>query len=902
MSKNLFLVPFFHYMSMIPEIASNIDKDRLANPDAFYWPGYMWIWNDQLTREGLLSQLRDMKARQALTPMVVPEPKAFRPKNMPTRLDPEYLSDAFLDLYREMVDAAASTGMNIWLYDEGGWPSGSVCGDLVRRFPGLARQRLMKRDIITWKGREIRVPTRCVAVNLYKRGNKRHACEFVRHLSPGETCKIPFRRARVVAFTINRHGRYPDLLNPRSTAEFLRMTHERYKSVLQDHFGKTVTMMFTDEPNIPAKPPWTDDAAAGFLERKGYDLLPRLLSLFEGESASDVQTRVDYADWWSDRFAKAYFGQIQQWCHENGLLSGGHLNGEDESLGCLHHGFGHVLRPLRRMDVPGVDVIWRQLWPGKLNHHFPKYASSVAHQKGSSWALSESFAVYGAGLTPAQMKWIVDYQAVRGITLFDLAVYQQSNLDWFTGGERPVFGDSNPLWHVMDQVHGYIARLGYLLSCGQPEITIAVYYPVRDFWANETDVHLQAAAHDRVVQRLLDLQCDFDFIDDDLLVDPATSVDAGALHVGPMRYRIICLSPTKWISPAARTALSKYARSGVKVLWVTNASNIDEEVVIPEGMTVASLDHVRDHLPGLVEIQPDTPGLHERLRACKRRLSDGAVYFITNEHAESIEATVVFHEDGIPLHVDPGSGKIGSVPGAVKRGKGWEIPLKFYFAGSRVIWFNTGPTVEVEPSPDEDEDTRHSCSRKGLVIDEGWNGQVVRSYEIQKAGFEVYDFSSQETSGHVTPPGILANPVHVMQPRSNPIPIALGDWRSWAGEGFSGEIEYSVEFPCTQSVAEAARSLDLGDVRYVARVELNGCDLGTRTWAPYSFPIGNKLQMGRNVLRVRVTNTLANQYHSFSPDAHWSKARLGPYHPRALKFEVDSLPSGLYGPVAIMTS
>ncbi|MGI6414395.1 MAG: hypothetical protein ACOX1P_01900 [Thermoguttaceae bacterium] len=45
---------------------------------------------------------------------------------------------------------------------------------------------------------------------------------------------------------------------------------------------------------------------------------------------------------------------------------------------------------------------------------FPKFASSAAHQNGTALTLTESFGVYGNGLTPAQIKWLVDaYWASR---------------------------------------------------------------------------------------------------------------------------------------------------------------------------------------------------------------------------------------------------------------------------------------------------------------------------------------------------------------------------------------------------------------------------------------------------------------------------------------------------------
>ena len=110
------------------------------------------------------------------------------------------------------------------------------------------------------------------------------------------------------------------------------------------------------------------------------------------------------------------------------------------------------MRQLRAMDVPGVDMIWRQVFPGQPNHHFPKFASSAAHQNGTALAFTESFCVYGNGLTPAQMKWIVDFQYVRGITLLVSGCYPLSTHDHHMTGERPHFGPVDPLWDFLPDV------------------------------------------------------------------------------------------------------------------------------------------------------------------------------------------------------------------------------------------------------------------------------------------------------------------------------------------------------------------------------------------------------------------------------------------------------------------
>ena len=49
---------------------------------------------------------------------------------------------------------------------------------------------------------------------------------------------------------------------------------------------------------------------------------------------------------------------------------------------------GDYFRNLSKVQIPGVDAIWNQIWPGTLND-FPKLASSVAHVYGKPRAFSE---------------------------------------------------------------------------------------------------------------------------------------------------------------------------------------------------------------------------------------------------------------------------------------------------------------------------------------------------------------------------------------------------------------------------------------------------------------------------------------------------------------------------------
>ena len=82
---------------------------------------------------------------------------------------------------------------------------------------------------------------------------------------------------------------------------------------------------------------------------------------------------------------------------------------------------------------------------------------------------------------------------------------------------------------------------------------------------------------------------------------------------------------------------------------------------------------------------------------------------------------------------------------------------------------------------------------------------------------------------------------------------ALASWTAW-DDAFSGTMRYSCRFD------GAARRIDLGDVREMARVRVNGRDLGVRFMKPYTFdvPAGIALKAD-NVLEVEVTSLGANR-------------------------------------------
>lgn len=832
-----------------------IELNQFENPESFYWPAYFWGWNDKTTKEVITDQLEDMNNHGAKRICLHPFPKAFRPGTF--FMEPDYMTPEYLELWKYATEECNRLDMKSYLYDEGGWPSGSCLGEVIKQNPDLAYQKLTCQILTPDKGSTFNIPDTCITAFLYQ-GDKK-----VNQLTPGSSITVTMDNARILLFKVTKGISfsslpYPDLLNPKSTQEFLRLTHEKYKEVVGSHFGSTVQMTFTDEAQA-ANPGWTNDIVTDFKSKFGYDLRDELPSIFEGDSEHDRKVRIDYFNWWTRRHADSYYGQIQEWCRQNNLLSSGHLNGEDATAFARRYGYGHPLRALRRMDVPGIDVIWRQIWPWQNNHHFPKYASTVAHQSGMPWTMTESFAIYGAGLTPSQMKWIMDYQYVRGINLLVISAYYISNRDRFLESARHVWGPGNPFWQHIYQFHEYIARIGYLTSLGKPGIKTALYYPINDIWAGGSELDTICSSHDLLAKVLLQNQCDFDFIDDDILEQKSTRIVDGNIVVGPMSYNVVCVSRNRYMSEKSVAKLEKLIDEGGKVFWVDNLT----EGNIPKGIVRTNISELPSLITPVVGLNVPNPAI----RVHKRDLPNSSIYYVTNEDTIKTTCTLKFNEMRPIIQLDPETGKCWIPSRAVKESNGWKLPVEFDFAGSRVFIF-TDESFPLSKEP--------SLPGKELqFITDGWTARKITAFVVGENEIEVHELEED-----------------------NPLNINLGDWKQVIGDSYSGDVEYTVKFNCTSDIIKTARVLDLGVVNYVSEVILNGESLGKRLWAPYSYDIKGKIKEGENLLKVIVTNSLVNQ--NIHTNDRWPDARLSNYGRRYFIYEQESVSSGLFGPVTIM--
>jgi len=358
------------------------------------------------------------------------------------------------------------------------------------------------------------------------------------------------------------------------------------------------------------------------MARYGYDLrdhLPALFSMDEDVDGPDLQARQDYRELQGDLFRENFLTPIHEWCRRNNVLATGHLDIDHLTDGCLQHGYGTVLEQLRMLDVPGVDVIWRQIdiprdgrpACAEGNGFFERFASSAAAQTGGKLALSESFGVYGASMTGGLARFTINHQLVRGINLFNFMDMSYSARIGLPFVERPEYMEELPGFRHLRAMNDYTARASYLMQLGVPDARCALLFPARDIWAGGKRRSQVVAAFDALGQALEARQVDFDIIDEDGL--RACVREGNALKLGLAVY---------------------------------------ESLLIPDGATIPG--DLSEKIRGIR--REATPALAcdtACLRVRKRLLPDeSSLYMLFNESGESVCARVRFPETGIRVLLD----------------------------------------------------------------------------------------------------------------------------------------------------------------------------------------------------------------------------------------------------------
>lgn len=541
-------------------------SEIFKNPPADCAPCYAWAWNAPVTREEIDRQLDDFLRAGIRALYVLPFPPEFRPTVMQTRLAPDYLSEDYFELVSYAYHRAAALGMVLWIYDEGGWPSGGACGHTAKENPEAAAAVLATREVFLGVGQSYRENEGTVAAFI---GRMRVQNGF-----------IPKKDAVVTEYYTERrleNGNRVDYTSPSVTETFIQNTYEPYKAAVGTLFGSTLPLIFTDEPGQAGH-----SIPKGFFEEfqkeYGYDIRDRLYAVCDPfcEDERDRQARIDYARLIGKLMRENFFRPISQWCEKNGVAFGGHLDNEHVTEGGVRNGYFSHLDCLHTFGVPGIDVIWDQIHYPKEDHDdvcegipfFPRIAPSAARQNGSRLALSETFSVYGESFYPDEVRYVIGYQAIRGINCFNFLSIPFGRDRLAALAMRPAFCPEKPGFFHLRAINDYTARLSYLLRLGQPIGDTALYFPAADMAASAQSAMLADAAYIAEGKALEARHVSFDIIDDNTIL---SSEDAGdGISYGSVVYKHIVVPKCKYMPINVYNKIEKYIGCGAPTLTVCN--------------------------------------------------------------------------------------------------------------------------------------------------------------------------------------------------------------------------------------------------------------------------------------------------------------------------------------------
>lgn len=364
----------------------------------------------------------------------------------------EYMSDEWLDYVEGVVGAAENLGMEIWLYDEFNWPSGSCRGRVPKENPG-------------WAYSEYEVERQ-------------------------EDGSFVWRVVRDPDFGANNYSR-------EAMDRFRALTHEKYERRLKRHFGKTIRGIMTDEPahyslarrrEVAARRKatgrqidhfrWWKECEEDYRKASGgRDFRTDAEAWYRG--AGDGFVWKIYTENLARRFIAAHFEPTRKWCERNGLLFTGHLIAEPNPPVSAENN-GLPVEVLSTLSVPGMDEIYshadeRIEW---LTFHLMEQAA----RKNGQGGLVELFAMGPCDMTWEHMLKMIRIAAAHGADRYLLSLHQLNALGYTDPTKWwAMFVSPTQPWFTLFPVFAAEAERMSSFARKTPRYDVAVRYPERAF-------------------------------------------------------------------------------------------------------------------------------------------------------------------------------------------------------------------------------------------------------------------------------------------------------------------------------------------------------------------------------------------------------------------------------------
>lgn len=942
--KNRILFTLFCFFALVATFAQTEHSDfpsgpyaRFRVPDAQYRPFVRWWWNgDKVERDELIRELHLL--HDAGIGGVEINPIEF-----PSRCDSlgksslVWLSDEWLDVLESVLQEAKKLNMRCDLIVGSGWPFGSENLAPADRASVMLTYALSTRGdttLVLSKSEIMAAVDPKVTVSNPLRTSELislllvpdpmdglHQAEDFSSQFDGDSLVLRVPSGRHVVYALVRYDAFASVINGAPGAAGSILDHlnadavRRYLLRMSDALtGKLGALplwlraLFVDSMELEGSN-WTDDFAAEFRHRRGYDLMPWLpFTMFKVGRLGNVESyefgaektdkfqeqvnrvRYDFETTKAELLHERYTATFLQWCCDNGVMSRAQAYGRgffplESSLGYdIPEGESWTTNYLRhRVGEEMGDSDYRR---GRAYTMINKYVSSAAHLSGnrlvSAEEMTNTYRVFNTSLE--LLKVGSDMSAFSGITHsvwhgFNYSPPEAGFPGWVQYGSY--YNEQNPWWPYFHLLNDYRARMSALLQNADMVTDIAILPANEDLWTTygvQTEpfpeklnvpytsllweaIHKNGGGADYVSDRLLQ----------------TAEVSNGKLCVGKKSYKVLILAEVSGISAGALATISDFVASGGRVFCIGKFPDrslgfLDFEK--RDKQIRKSIKKLGNHPGNFVLLEKPSDGKFLEWYA-------GVMEKFALPHTLTLTSPDRFLLQNHYV-MDDGSDFFLFVNGHLTESRATEVIFPKDFVAGRTVWLYDAAAGERYRLPlraDTLSITLGPAETWLVVFDRDTVGPCwqplpkISSHARELTGWQVLLWNP-----------LLANSECKSLTMRHPV-----DLRETADSAFSGVATYKTTMVLDSLSGRVV--LDLGRVADVCELFVNGRACGVKWFGRRVYDITPYVFPGANSVEVRVTTLIGNYLRTFSDDAtvqHYIFKRKQP-----------TVPAGLIGPVML---
>jgi hypothetical protein len=622
---------------------------------------------------------------------------------------------------------------------------------------------------------------------------------------------------------------------------------------------------------------FTDGFIEEFQTNYGYDPVP-FLPVYQGRVVNS-QLESDRFLWdmrrmVADKVAYDYVGGLRDISHEFGLHT-------------WLENYGHWGFPGEFLMYGGQsDEIGGEFWSeGELGNIENRAATSCGHIYGKTKISAESNTCSGRPFSryPAVIKQRGDRFFAEGINNTLLHVYITQPYEDKNPGMNAWFGNEfnrkNTWFSQIDIYIQYLKRTNFMLQQGLNVADVAYF------------IGEDAPKMTGVTDPALPVGYQFDYINAEVIEKYMTVEDGLLALPHGTKYRILVLPELKTMRPELLLKIKQLVIGGAIVLGpppeispsLQNQPEADRQVQEIAGELWGEVDGENVKFgkfgKGLIVNGMDMPeafALINCIPDCKlpednsvhyghRTLSNGEIYFISNQTGKTLTITPEFRIKGLqPELWEATTGYTRSLPAFELKTNATAVPLKLEPFESVFIVFR---------------------KKAGKASENGVEANFPQPAKITG----------------LKGPWIVKFDPSMRGPDQPVVFDTLKDWTTSVDERikyYSGTAFYTTTFTLEKQTASNKLIIDLGKLTAMAKVSVNGKYAGGVWTLPYSLDITDLVTTGENELKIEVVNTWLNRLIGDSrlpADLRPTWCPVNPYAPESLL-----QPSGLFGPVKIL--